>query len=265
MTTIRPDRVTIDRPAVQTPAARGFVAAFVTAGLLFVLYPVIRPFSDEASLHGAAAFASSSWLVAHTMGMAAFMLMTLGLLGLYVHAQDTTLARRSLKALVVSWAGVSLTLALYGAETFGLAAIGQAALEREDATLVALADTIRLGPGLGFLLVGLLVIAVGVGMFASAIWHSGSRRRWAGIPLSAGLALYVPQFVAPQPLRIAHGALMLTGCLLLARQLAGRSRPDIKTAGATRMVGPARPRGTRRGNPFGWPAGHSSHLGTSLR
>jgi hypothetical protein len=37
--------------------------------------------------------------------------------------------------------------------------------------------------------------------------------------LAAGLALYLPQFWAGQPLRIAHGLIVAAGCLLLAAGL----------------------------------------------
>lgn len=263
MQTAHPDLLTTHRPAVLH--ARGPAIAFVAAGLLFVLYPAIRPFSDETSLQGAAAFASGSWLVAHTMGMAAFVLMTLGLLGLHAHSQTTASTQRSLKAVVVTWVGASLTLAFYGAETFGLAAIGQTALERDDVGLIGLADTVRLGPGIGFLTIGLAVLAVGVGMFARITWRTGGQHRWTGVPLTAGLALYLPQFVAPQPLRVAHGALMLIGCLLVARALVAPSQPDTRTAAVTPEPRQARPRRRRRGNQFGWPAGHSGHLDPSAR
>jgi hypothetical protein len=247
------------RPAVQTRSAHGPAIAFVAAGILFLLYPAIRPFSDETSLQGAAAFASGSWLTAHTMGMTAFVLMALGLLGLHTRSQTVASTRRSLKAMVVSWVGVSLTLVFYGAETFGLAAIGQAALERDDVSLIALADTIRVGPGIGFLTIGLAVLAVGAGMFARSIWRTGAQHRWSGIPLAAGLVLYLPQFVAAQPLRVAHGALMLVGCLLLARELPAASQQDTRTATPSATPRPARP---RHGAESGWPAGHSGHLYT---
>lgn len=200
-----------------TPAGRGVALALTIAGILFVLYPAIRPFSDETSLQGAAAFASTSWLVAHTVAMAAFLLLTLGLLGLHLHLQDTPAARRSLRALIVSWVGVGLTLPFYGAETFGLAAIGQHAHERSDPTLVTIAETVRLGPGIVLLATGLLLLAAGAATFATAIWKAAGRLRWSGIPLAVGLALYLPQFLAPQPVRIGHGPLMALGCLLLVR------------------------------------------------
>jgi di/tricarboxylate transporter len=65
----------------HTNRVRLSAAALVVAGILFVLYPAIRPFSNEASLQGAAAFASTEWLVAHVLAIVAFTLLPLGLLG----------------------------------------------------------------------------------------------------------------------------------------------------------------------------------------
>jgi hypothetical protein len=95
------------------------------SGIFFVLYPAIRPFSDEASLQGAEAFGSFSWVLAHSLAMVTFVLLVLGLLGLYVRRQETAAERRAIQALVLSWIGIGLTLPYYGAETFGLHAIGQ--------------------------------------------------------------------------------------------------------------------------------------------
>ena len=46
-------------------------ASLLIAGVFFVLYPALRPFSDETSLQGAAAFGSPRWLMAHMLGVAA--------------------------------------------------------------------------------------------------------------------------------------------------------------------------------------------------
>jgi hypothetical protein len=207
-------------PDLPSAGGRGMAIALTEAGLLFVLYPAIRPFTDEASLHGAQAFTSTPWLVAHTLAMAAFLLLTLGLLGLHLRLQRTPLAHRSMRALITTWIGVGMTLPFYGAETFGLAAIGHAAYERGDPTLLAVAEAVRLGPGIALLMLGLLLVAVGSAMFAAAIWKTERRARWRGIPLTIGLVLYLPQFLATQPVRIAHGALMAFGCLLVARTAA---------------------------------------------
>jgi hypothetical protein len=98
------------------------------SGILFVLYPAIRPFSDEASLQGAGAFASPAWILARGPAMLAFILLTSGLLALHVHLQGSSVERLAFRTLAVSWTGVGLTLPFYGAGTFGLHAFGREAL-----------------------------------------------------------------------------------------------------------------------------------------
>ena len=63
--------------------------SFVVAGIFFVLYPALRPFSDEVSLQGATAFASPYWLAAHMLAMVAFTFLPLGLLALHNSLQNT--------------------------------------------------------------------------------------------------------------------------------------------------------------------------------
>ncbi|PWU81320.1 MAG: hypothetical protein DLM72_07725 [Candidatus Nitrosopolaris wilkensis] len=79
------------------------------SGIFFVLYTAIRPFSDELSLLGAEAFASFSWVLAHSLAKA-FVLLALGLLGLYIRLQETPVERRAIQALVLSWTVLGLTL-----------------------------------------------------------------------------------------------------------------------------------------------------------
>ncbi|MFL7869897.1 MAG: hypothetical protein AB8I58_13785 [Anaerolineales bacterium] len=88
--------------------------ALIITGVFFVLYPALRPFSDEVSLQGAAAFASPYWLLAHMLAMAAFTLSPLGLLGLYSNLQNTTVKRAGYWALVLNLIGVGFTLPFYG-------------------------------------------------------------------------------------------------------------------------------------------------------
>lgn len=187
----------------------------VISGIFFVLYPAIRPFSDESSLQGAEAFASFSWILAHSLAMVAFVLLALGLLGLYIRLQDTKAERRAIQALVLSWIGVGLTLPYYGAETFGLHAIGQEALREKNLALLSLANSVRLGEGVVFFIPGLLFLAAGTVLFANAIWKSNSLPIWSGIPLAVGFSLYIPQFFEPQLIRIAHGLLITIACMLL--------------------------------------------------
>ena len=72
------------------------------SGIFFVLYPAIRPASDESSLLGAEAFASFSWVLAHSLAMA-FVLLVWGLLGQYIRLQETTVECRAIQAFVLSW------------------------------------------------------------------------------------------------------------------------------------------------------------------
>jgi hypothetical protein len=187
------------------------------AGVCFFLYPTIRPFSDESTLRGAEAFAASSWLLAHSLAMIGFILLTLGLLGLYSHLRETAAGSLVVEALVVTWVGVGFTLPYYGAETFALHAVGQEAVKQNNVDLfVILTNSIRFGEGIWFFGFGLLAIAIGTILFAIAIWRSGILTRWSGIPLALGFTLFIPQFYTPQPVRIGHGLLVMLGCWLMA-------------------------------------------------
>jgi len=77
-----------------------------------------------------------------------------------------------------------LTLPYYGAETFGLHAIGELALKEHNAALLSLANAVRWEQGLVFILVGLFLLAVGTILFAIALWRSEGLPRWSGIALA---------------------------------------------------------------------------------
>jgi hypothetical protein len=205
--------------------------ALLIAGILFVLYPAVRPFSDEASLAGAGAFASTGWLLAHSMAIVAFTLLPVGLLGLHRSLQDTISERQGYWALVLSLLGAGLTLPFYGAETYGLQVIGQEAIRQQNAELLDMAAAVRSGPGLVIFLIGLLLLAVAGLLAAIAIWRSGILPKWSGIPFAIGLLMYIPQFFLQQPLRVAHGLLVALGCLWIAGVLWKRNERDLTGAG----------------------------------
>jgi hypothetical protein len=203
--------------------------ALVLAGVCFVLYPAIRPYSDEASLQGAAAFASPAWLLAHSLAMIGFILLMLGLLGVYSQLRATAAGGLGLAALVVTWVGVGLTLPYYGAEAFALHAIGQEALKRRDLDLfVTLTNATRFGVSIWFFGIGLLALAAGIILFAIAIWRSGVLPRWSGIPLAVAFALFIPQFYTPPFARVAHGLLILVGCALIAWAMLSRGDGAVR-------------------------------------
>jgi hypothetical protein len=84
--------------------------AMAGAGIVFALYPIIRPYSDEETLQGADTMASTAWVLAHLLAMAGFILLTLGLLGVHRALQDSGVERVAFRALVVGVVGVGLTL-----------------------------------------------------------------------------------------------------------------------------------------------------------
>lgn len=190
--------------------------ALAVAGVCFALYPAIRPFSDETSLQGAAAFASDAWIVAHVLAMFGFVLVTLGLLALYRTLRETHAERPAFLALIAYLIGAGLTLPYYGAEAFGLHVIGQEALRQHSSALVSLANDIRYGPAIYLFGPGLLLVAIGAVLAAIAVWFSGRLAMWSGVPFGLGFALFIPQFFANQAIRIAHGILVAAGCLWLA-------------------------------------------------
>ena len=193
--------------------------ALIAAGLLFVLYPALRPFSSEEGMQGAAAFGSTAWIVAHSLAIVGFVLVVLGLFGIYLLLQKTGAEKPALIGLVLSWLGVGLVLPFYGAEVFGLHAIAREALKENNGGLISLASSVRGEPGIWFILTGLVLLGIGVIAMAVAMWRSGFLVRWSGIPLAIGFALYIPQYTAPQYLRVAHGLLITVSCFLIAWNL----------------------------------------------
>jgi len=186
------------------------------SGILFLLYPALRPFSNEASLQGAQAFASPFWVLAHMLAVVGFILLVLGLLGLHSALQTTPVERLVFVALVLTWIGVGFTLPYYGAEIFALHALGQEAVRQQSVALLTLVDAVRFGPAIFVFAVGLLLLAVGPILVAIAVWRSGTLSRWSGMVFALGFALYIPQFFGTQPIRVAHGVLVAVGCIWLA-------------------------------------------------
>lgn len=201
---------------MQSVRVRLGAAALAVAGMLFVLYPAIRPYSDETSLQGAEAFASSAWIVAHVLAMLGFVLVPLGLLALYATLRDTPAERLAFLALVTAWIGAGLTLPYYGAEAFGLHVLGQEAIRQQSTAIVRLANDVRFGPGAFLFIPGLLLLGIGAVQAAAGVWRSGTLPRWSGVLFGLAFALYIPQFFGSPAIRVAHGLLVTAGCLWLA-------------------------------------------------
>jgi hypothetical protein len=134
-------------------------------------------------------FASASWVVSHILGALGFILLPLGLIGLHTYLRDSPVDRRTFQELILSCLGVGFFLPIFGSEALALQAIGNEALNQNNTDLLMLAHSIRMGPQFGFLIPGLLLLAVGAILIEGAVWKSGTLPKWGGVLLAIGLAL----------------------------------------------------------------------------
>ena len=191
------------------------------AGVMFILYPALRPWADESTVDGAkAAMASGAWVASHAFAIVGFVLVPIGLLSLWGVVRGTRAEPAALAAVVTSWIGAGLTLPFYGAEDFGLHAIATRAATGETFDLLGMVDAVRLNPvALGMFVAGLVTLAAAGIVTAVAVSRSGHLPRFAGLPVALGLTLFLPQFATPAAVRISHGVLLGLGLAWLAVQL----------------------------------------------
>ena len=205
--------------------------AFAFAGVMFLLYPALRPWHDESTVAGAReSMSSDAWVAAHFFAMLGFIAVPLGLFALHA----ILASRSSLLALVTAWIGAGLTLPYYGAEDFGLHALARS----RTPDLLDVVEQVRFQPVAATIFaVGLLVLGVSAVLAAVAIWRSGVLPPASGILFAAGFVLLFPQFYLPPAGRIAHGALVLVGCLWLAITLWRTPVPAPEPVRASQSVG----------------------------
>ena len=231
------------QPPQSTDASRVRWAAVSLAlsGVMFVLFPVARPFFDGSSTQMAYAyhFASNVSPLAHSLAIVGFVFLALGILGLNASLKRTGTEGRSFKALVLYLIGSGLTLPFFGAEAFSLHVVGQAAIAQNNPALLSLVSSVRFGPGIVFVVAGLLLVAVSSVVLASAVWASRVLPKWSGIPFAVGWVFFMPLLQgAPvfQSIRIADALLIAGGSFWMARgmlrnanQLAPKSNDAIGT------------------------------------
>ncbi len=194
----------------------GAVSLAVSA-LLLALFPLVRPFGDRSPnpIEVAETFASTSWVVSHFLGALGFILLPIGLFGLYTYLRDSPVDGRAFQGLILCWLGVGLFLPIFGTEAFALRVIGSEAVNQKNADLIVLANSIRMGPQrFAFLIPSLVLLAIGAILVAVAVWKSGTLPRWGGILFAIGLALFFP--LLPQIVRVVDGLLTGVGGIWVA-------------------------------------------------
>lgn len=209
--------------AAAETAAHGprhpLLAPTVATGVLMAAYLVLRPYGDvpaSTTPTAARAFASPWWIVAHLCG--AFAIASFGQLTLRLADVDRSLPARLGRS--AGLAGTVLVLPYYGAETFGLHALGQRALEADPAAL-ELVDVVRdQAAAVTMFVVGLLLLGL-AGILIGLTWQRrGGRMAWAAWPLGLMVAAIAPQFYLPPGGRAAFGlAYAMSAALLVVAAL----------------------------------------------
>ena len=235
--------------------ARSRPIAGIIAGIGFAAFPLLRPWGDKSGDPTAVAdaFASPLWVIAHLCGMVAWCVLVVAA---WTHParspnppQPQQSPHRSSRATGFLALGTAALLPFFGAETFALHVIGSTAVDQADLSLLDLESGIRNEPTAMTLFgVGLLAVAIGAALLARETWRHGTPQ-WAGIPMAVLVALYLPQFFAPDALRITHGVLLGTACVLWAvtsSRAAGRTDDNRSSSGPgiPTPSQPAQPSGT---------------------
>jgi uncharacterized membrane protein len=209
--------------------------AFGISALLFVLFPLVRPFFPRPSENSPAelavvsqAYIMPAWVVSHLMAMVAFVLLLFGMLTLHAYLTNGRGERRAFAGMVFGLAGIALILPTVGVETYTLPVLGEVYLKGK-ADLASIVGPIYGGPDTLVLVLGLLLLAIGAIFLAVAIWSSATLPKWAGVILAAGLLFWFPLF--PQIIRIVDGLLIGIGGLWLAWTIwSNTERVSVKTS-----------------------------------
>lgn len=226
---------------------------FGTAGLAFAAYPALRPWGPEAGTEGALQLGSAAWLAAHVLGMVGFVALALALRSAAARPSWPWSGRPVREAETRAWVAVALLLPYYGAETYGLHAVGRHATSLDQPGLLAIADSFRYHPvAVTTFGLGLLVLALVGGRLAHGAWRAGGRVRAGALVAGVALATYLPQFFAPPEVRVAHGLALGLGLLLVAvgtrraggaaAQTAATSTPSSSAATTSTDVANVSPR-----------------------
>ena len=120
------------------------VITLALSGVLFFLYPAVRPWHDESTVEGAlTSMSSDAWVAAHLSAIFALILMPLGMLALWGLSAGRRGGGLTFAATVITWVGVGLALPYYGAEDFALHAIAGQVKSGMPLDLLALVNAIR--------------------------------------------------------------------------------------------------------------------------
>ncbi|MBO1030956.1 hypothetical protein IPV09_06355 [Tessaracoccus sp. SD287] len=183
-------------------------APLVGTGIAMAGYLLLRPYGDQGGdpAQIAAALASPLWIAAHLLGvlaLAQFARLALRLDEAIRGRDQRSLPARAARTLGL--VGVVLCLPYYGAETFGLHALGVAHRAHPDAGMLAVVDQVRNHPAaLVTFGIGLIALSVAA-VLVAVVWSKNAATAWAAWPLGIVMALFPVQFYLAAGGRVAYG------------------------------------------------------------
>lgn len=173
----------------------GTTIGLTVSGISFIAYPALRPWGSETGTAGATTFGSMAWPIAHAIGMLGFVALAFALRSAATNLPWRWTGQPVRRAESRMWVAVALLLPYYGAEAYGLHALGEYAADHGDPGVLDVADAFRLAPlPMTTFALGLLVLLLVGGRLAVGMWRTGTLGRTGGLLAGLGLATYLPQF-----------------------------------------------------------------------
>jgi uncharacterized membrane protein len=208
---------------------RGAALTLGLSSLALALFPQFRPFFFFDPTHpmetmdaAAPAVASGVWRFAHYLALIGFVLLLCALPALHARLAAAGVEARSRRAMVLCILGVALVLPTLGVELYAMPAIGRIYLAG-SVSIAPAVSLIYIGGATLVMLLGLLLLAIGAIVLATAIARSRALPKWAAIVYAIGLAAWCPLF--PPVLRVVDGILIGVGGIALAWALRRPARP----------------------------------------
>lgn len=223
---------------MHIPSRAMAVTGLALSGVAFAAYPLLRPYGPETGAGFAADLASTAWLASHVLGMVGFTALAFALRSLVATGTPWSWGGRPLREVETRmWLALALLLPYYGAEAYGLNAVGRYA-RGGDTDVLTVAESFRLAPfEVTTFSAGLLLLVLVGGRLAHGTWAAGGATRLGGLLAGLGLATYLPQFFAAPEVRMAHGIVLGLGLLLLARSAHSAPRSSVAAPHEGRSIG----------------------------
>ena len=208
---------------------RGAALTLGLSSLALALFPQFRPFFFFDPTHpmetmdaAAPAVVSPAWRLAHYLALIGFVLLLCVLPALHARLAAAGVEARSRRAMLLCGLGVALILPTLGVELYALPAIGRIYLAG-NVSIAPAVSLIYIGGATLVMLLGLLLLAIGAIVLATAVARSRALPRWAAIVYAIGLAAWCPLF--SPVVRVVDGLLIGIGGIALAWSLRRPSRP----------------------------------------